>query len=62
MLREHITDELKISEPSKASDFAFFKLFKDTTISTDVEGKYNTEEISNLKKVGLDALINPEAQ
>ena len=29
MLKEQITDELKISQEAKASDFAFMKLFDD---------------------------------
>jgi hypothetical protein len=48
VLREHIADELKLSEPSKASDYSFFKIFKDPSITTDVEGRYNTNDVSNL--------------
>ena len=65
MLKEQITDELKISQQAKASDFAFMKLFKDPNIppSIDVEGRYNTKDISNLENVGLDKLINsPDTQ
>jgi hypothetical protein len=65
MLKEQIADELKISKQAKASDFAFMKLFSDTNIppSIDVEGRYNTKEISNLENVGLDKLINsPDTQ
>lgn len=62
VLREHIADELKLSEPSKASDHSFFKIFKDPSVTTDVEGRYNTTEVSNLKSVGLDRLLNPDAQ
>lgn len=65
MLKEQIADELKISKQAKASDFAFMKLFSETNIppSIDVEGRYNTKEISNLENVGLDKLINsPDTQ
>jgi hypothetical protein len=48
VLREQIADELKISEPAEASDFSFMKLFKEPYIQTDVEGRYNTADISNL--------------
>jgi hypothetical protein len=60
MLKEQIADELKISKQAKASDFAFMKLFNDPNIpqSIDVEGRYNTNQISNLENVGLDKLIN----
>jgi len=42
VLKEQIADELKLSEPAKASDFAYSKLFDDPRIMADAEGRYNT--------------------
>lgn len=50
MLKEQIADELKIGSEAKVSDFAFMKLFKDPNgiLPVDVEGRYNTLDVSNL--------------
>ena len=64
MLKEQIVDELKLSQQAKVSDFAFMKLFQDPygNPSIDVEGRYNTTELSNLETVGLDKLVNSESE
>lgn len=61
VLKESIADELSISAPAKVSDFMFEKIFKDDRPKVDVEGKYNTAAVSNLEQVGLDSLVNPDA-
>ncbi len=38
----------------------FEKVFKDPTLKIDVEGRYNTAQVSNIENVGLDKLVNPE--
>ena len=50
MLKEQIVDELKLSQQAKVSDFAFTKIFHDPNFlpPVDVEGRYNTTELSNL--------------
>jgi hypothetical protein len=48
VLREQIADELKLSAPAQASDYAFMKIFQEPFIQADVEGRYNTADISNL--------------
>ena len=64
MLKEQIADELKISTEAKVSDFAFMKIFQDPNgiPPTDVEGRYNTLDVSNLESVGLDKLINSQSE
>jgi hypothetical protein len=60
-LKEQIADELSISQPSQASDFGASKLMEDDHMTFDAEGRYNLQDLSNLKKIGLEGLVDDKA-
>jgi hypothetical protein len=60
VLKEQIIDELAISQPAKASDFESSRIMNEDNLKTDVEGRYNLEDVSNLKSLGLEKLVGQE--
>ena len=61
MLKENITEELQLNKPTEASSLSFENLYSPNRdvadFRVDVEGKYNTHELSNLDTVGLEKLV-----
>jgi hypothetical protein len=64
MLREQITEELNIANPSKPSDLAFKQFFERQLnlqgSEVDVQGRYNTQQVSGQNQVGLGSLVGED--
>lgn len=60
MLKEQITEELNIAEAVKPSDLSFDEDFQRIVnlqhIEVDIQGRYNTQDVSGLQSVGLGSL------
>lgn len=63
MLRERVSDELKLTKDSDPSDLAFENLNWERTKSVwlDVESKYNLTHLNNTDALGFDNLIERAA-
>jgi hypothetical protein len=54
MLKEEIAKELKIAEKADIKDVLFDKITQRQDVNIDMEGRYNTDSLSNTEAVGYD--------
>ena len=63
MLRERVSDELKLTKESEAMDLSWDSLNEDNkkNLWYDIESKYNLNHLNNANALGLDNLVERAA-